>query len=229
MLIGGFQKFSLIDYPEKICAIVFTQGCNFRCGYCHNPELVKPEKFETPISEKDFFSFLKKRQEKLEAVTITGGEPTMQKDLIQFIKKIKSMGYLVKLDSNGSNPEVLENIFKLKIIDYIAMDTKAPLEKYFKIINTDIDIKNIEKSIKLIMNSKIDYEFRTTVVKDQLFLDDFEKMGKLIKGAKLYVLQKFIPTKTNDLKFLKKQTYSDEEFEDIKKIMQKYVQKCIIR
>jgi len=229
MLIGGFQKFSLIDYPEKICSIVFTQGCNFRCGYCHNPELVKPEKFENPISEKDFFSFLDKRREKLEAVVITGGEPTLQKDLIPFIKKIKSMGYLVKLDSNGSNPKILKNIFKLKIIDYIAMDIKAPLKKYFKIINADIDTKNIQKSIKQIMNSKIDYEFRTTIVRDQLFLDDFEKIGKLIKGAKLYALQKFIPTKTNDLNFLKKQTYSDKEFENIKKMMQKYVKKCIIR
>ncbi len=229
MLIGGFQKFSLIDYPEKICAIVFTQGCNFRCGYCHNPELVKPEKFEIPISEKDFFSFLNKRQKKLDAVVITGGEPTLQKDLIPFVKKIKSMGYLIKLDSNGSDSEVLKNIFDLKIIDYIAMDIKAPLKGYFKIINTDIDTKNIKKSIKQIMNSKINYEFRTTVVKDQLFLDDFEKIGKLIKSAELYVLQKFIPTKTNDLKFLKKQTYSDKEFENIKKIMQKYVQKCIVR
>ena len=229
MIIGGFQKFSLIDYPGKICSIIFTQGCNFRCPYCHNPELVDPKYFLAPIPEDEVFSFLKTRQGKLDAVEITGGEPTLQKDLINFIQKIKKMDYLVKLDSNGSNPDVLEKIIKMKIVDYLAMDIKGPLEKYQLISNSKVSPAKIKKSIKLIMDSGIDYEFRTTIVKSQINREDIIKIGKLIKGAKLYALQKFIPSKTLDKKFLHKTTYNDEEFKDFKNILIKYIAKCIVR
>ena len=127
MLIGGFQKFSLIDYPGKICAIVFTQGCNFRCPYCYNPELVNPQKFTPSLSEKDVFSFLKKRKGQLDAVEITGGEPTLQKDLLAFLEKIKAMGFLVKLDSNGSSPDIIQEVVQRGAVNYLAMDIKAPL------------------------------------------------------------------------------------------------------
>ncbi|OQX50761.1 MAG: anaerobic ribonucleoside-triphosphate reductase activating protein [Candidatus Cloacimonas sp. 4484_209] len=130
MKIGGFQKVSLIDYPGKICAIVFTRGCNFRCPYCHNPELVLPENYSPLIPEEEIFSFLEKRRGKLDAVEITGGEPTLQEDLTEFIRKIKEMGFLVKLDTNGSFPSVLEKVIYSGLVDYIAMDVKAPLEKY---------------------------------------------------------------------------------------------------
>ena len=229
MNVGGFQRFSLIDYPGKICAIVFTQGCNFRCPYCHNPELVDLEKFSKSISEKEIFSFLEKRKGKLDAVSITGGEPTLQKELIEFLKKIKNMGYLVKLDSNGTHPEIIEKIIKEGLVDYLAMDVKAPLEKYNKVTGVDVDISKIKKSIDLIMNSSLDYEFRTTVLKSQLSKDDIREIGKLIKGAKLYVLQKFVPSKILDPKFLDEKTYTDEEFEQLRKEMEKYVDKCDVR
>jgi pyruvate formate lyase activating enzyme len=130
MKIGGLQKFSLLDYPGKISAVVFTQGCNFRCPYCHNPELVDPERFQECIPEDEIFAFLETRRGKLEAVTVTGGEPTIQNGLSSFVRRIKDMGFMVKLDTNGSRPEVLEELIRHKLIDYIAMDIKAPLEKY---------------------------------------------------------------------------------------------------
>ncbi len=229
MLIGGFQKFSLIDYPDKICAIVFTQGCNFRCGYCHNPETVDPKKFSAPISEEEFFSFLEDRKGRIDAVTITGGEPTLQKDLIEFIKKIKELGYLVKLDSNGSNPEILQEVIDLKIADYVAMDIKASPERYSEVADANVDAGKIKESVDLIIGSGTDYEFRTTVVKNQLREKDFIKIGEMIKGAKLYILQKFVASKANNPDFLKRETYDDEKFEEIKKLMENYILKCEVR
>lgn len=232
MLIGGLEKCSLIDYPGKISAIVFTQGCNFRCGYCHNPELVYPSLFQKPIAESKALEFLKKRIGKLEAVVITGGEPTFQNDLPEFMASVKKLGFLVKLDTNGSNPELLENILKRKLANYLAMDIKAPIKKYQSVICAFISPERIKKSIGLIMGSGIDYEFRTTVVKSQLTMSDFNKIGLLIKGARLYALQKFVAPpyyKINSLSFLKEETYTDGQFEKIKKIMEKYIKECIIR
>ncbi len=229
MFIGGLQKFSLIDYPKKICAIVFTQGCNFRCDYCHNPELSDCKSFREIIPEKDFIDFLEQRKGRLDAVTVTGGEPTLQPDLLDFLQKIKEMGFLVKLDSNGSNPDILQKAIAGKLVDYIAMDIKAPLKKYKDIVHFSVDQKRIEKSIKIIKDCGVDYEFRTTVVKSQLDMDDFSKIGKLIEGAKLYILQKFIPTKLLNPKFINEHSYSDDEFEEIKKIMETFVKKCSLR
>ncbi len=226
MLIGGFQKCSLIDYPGKICAIVFTLGCNLRCSYCHNPELVYPELFNKPIPEEEIFSFLGKRRGKLDAVTITGGEPTLQADLVDFILRIKKLEFLVKLDSNGSNPDVLQNAISSEVLDYIAMDVKAPLEKYREITSSNIDPERIKKSIGLIMNSNTEYEFRITITESQLDESDMSKIGKLIDGAELCVLQKYVAPAKNipELK-----TYSDEEFRKFQSIMRGFVKKCIIR
>lgn len=229
MNIGGFHKFSLIDYPGKICAIVFTQGCNFRCSYCHNPELVNPKFFLEPIPKKKIFSFLEKRKGKLDAVEITGGEPTLQPDLIDFLKQIKKMDYLLKIDSNGSNPEVIKRAIELKLVDYIAMDVKAPLERYQEITNSNVDTNKIKRTIELIMNSEVDYEFRTTIVKSQLDKDDVLKIAKMINGANLYVLQKFVPSKTLNPNFLDKTTYSNKELEHLKKILKSYVNEYLIR
>lgn len=229
MLIGGFQKFSLIDYPGKICAIVFTQGCNFRCPYCHNPDLVDFKESGGLISKKEVFLFLKKRKGKLDAVEITGGEPTLQQDIIEFLERIKDMGYLIKLDSNGSHPEVIEELIKLKIVDYLAVDIKAPLEKYQMITHSNIDLNKIKKSIELIMKSGLNYEFRTTIVRSQLTEEDIIKIGSLINGAKLYVLQKFVVSKVLDLNFRDEATYSDDEFNRLKNVLESYVAKCLIR
>ena len=229
MNIGGLQKFSMIDYPGKLTAIIFTLGCNFRCGYCHNPELVLPEKFNPSLDEKKILEFFKTRIGKLDAISITGGEPTLQADLPQFIKKIKDLGFLIKLDTNGTNPKMLKEIIDNKLVDYLAMDIKAPLKKYEEVIKMPVDLEDIKKSIKMIMDSGIEYEFRTTIVKSQLSVQDLLDIGKLIKGAQIYYLQKFVASKANDERFLKEKTYSDEEFEKIKKDILEYVQKCKVR
>ena len=229
MKIGGLQKFSLIDYPGGICAIVFTQECNFRCPYCHNPELSNPDLYEECIPEEKIFAFLEKRKGKLDAVSITGGEPTLQPDLIDFIRKIKDRGYLIKIDTNGTRPEVLKTLIEDKLIDYIAMDVKAPLEKYRKITRSKINTELIGQSIKFIKKSNIQHEFRTTVVKSQLKEDDLISISRLVKNAHLYVLQKFIPSKTMDPKFLNEKTYSDDEFDQFLKKIKKQVRSVIVR
>jgi len=190
MRIGGFQKFSLIDYPGKVCCIVFTQGCNFRCGYCHNPDLVYPHLFSKTIPVQYIFDFLRSRKRKLDGVAITGGEPTLQKDLIPFIKDIKKEGFLVKLDSNGSNPQVLQNIFSSNLIDYIAMDIKGPFQKYNKVCAVEVDIKDIKKSIRMIEHSGISYEFRTTYDTDLLEDKDLQEIRSFLDKPNSLNIQK---------------------------------------
>jgi pyruvate formate lyase activating enzyme len=229
MKIGGLQRFSLIDYPGNICAIIFTQGCNFRCPYCHNPELSHPDRYEAVIPEEEILLFLERRRGKLDAVSITGGEPTEQSDLIAFIERVKAMGYLVKIDTNGSHPEVLKELADRKLIDYIAMDVKAPLDKYGDIARSAIDPLLIRQSIRLILESGLPHEFRTTVVKSQLDKKDITAIARLIKGADRYVLQKFVPTKVLDQRFLNKGTWSDEEFSAVKKAIGRSAKQVIIR
>jgi pyruvate formate lyase activating enzyme len=220
MKIGGFQKVSLIDYPGRISAVVFTQGCNFRCPFCHNPELVDPGRFEGLIPEKEILSFLEKRKGRLDAVVITGGEPTLQPGIIPFILLIKAMGYLIKLDTNGAMPDLLEEMLDRKLLEYVAMDIKAPLDRYGKVTQSNTDPQRIRRSISLIMGSGVDYEFRTTAVRSLLDPADLEEIGRLIPGAKRFVLQKFVPTKTLDRDYLGEQPYSDGE---LKAIVEKLV------
>lgn len=220
--LAGLQKTTFIDYPEKIACIVFTQGCNFRCGYCHNPELFEHK--EPVLSVPAFFEFLNKRKGKLDGVVITGGEPTLHgKDLIEFIKEVKSLGFLVKLDTNGTHPDVLQELLNENLLDYIAMDIKAPLAKYKTITQTDIDTKIIKKSIDMIMNSGVDYEFRTTIVKSQLSVEDLRQIGELIQGAKRYYMQKFLATKILDETLMSEESYTDEEFKNLRTILEEYV------
>lgn len=216
MKIGGLQKVSLIDYPGLICATIFLQGCNFKCSYCHNPELVESKLFQPCIKEREVLDFFNMRREKLDAVVITGGEPTIHDGLALFIKQIKKMGFAVKLDTNGSQPQVIKNLLDEKLLDFIAMDIKAPLEKYKDIVKTQINPDSIKESIRLILKAKIPYEFRTTVVASQLEEKDILQIGKMIAGAKHYVLQKFVPAKTLDKRFLKELSYSDEKFQKIR-------------
>lgn len=229
-LIGGVQKTSLLDYPDKISAIVFTQGCNFRCGYCHNPGLLQVNSKKDIYSVDVFFEFLKNRVGKLDGVVITGGEATLQKDLIPFMQEVKNLGFLIKLDTNGYRPDVVQDVINQGLVDYFAMDIKAPLDKYSFVTNVDIDTDKIVKSIDLIMNSNIPYEFRTTVMKSQLSYEDFEKIGELIKGADRYYLQRF-EAKTDILdETLKNEiTYSDEEFEKIVEILKTKIKNVALR
>lgn len=229
MITGGFQRFSLSDYPDKICAIVFTQGCNFRCPYCHNPELIE-FKISRPGSprEDEILSFLERRKGKLDAVTITGGEPLLQSGLEDFLSEVKARGYLTKLDTNGSFPSRLEKIIESKTVDYIAMDIKMSLDKYETVVRQRIKTEKISESISVIMDSGLDYEFRTTVVKPFFEEDDFVKIGRLIKDSRLHILQRFVSSKLLD-RSSKMCSYSDEELDRFRVIMEGFVQRCIIR
>jgi len=228
MVFGGLEKLTLIDYPGKVACMVYTIGCNFRCPYCHNPELVD-ETVETMIPEDDVLAFLEARREMLDGVVITGGEPTMHDDLLRFMKKVKSLGLLVKLDSNGTRPDVLKEAVERRVVDYVAMDVKSTMAKYSQTVARPVDIEAIRKSIKFLMASGVDYEFRTTVIKALIAPEDFHEIGQEIKGAKRYFLQKFVPTKILNPQFRKKVAYSDAEFFEFQNVMNTYVSYCGIR
>ncbi len=230
MIIGGLQRFSLIDYPGKISAIVFTRGCNFRCPYCHNPELVDPQRYAEPWQEEEYWAFLQSRTQKLDAVVVTGGEPTLQEDLEPFLEKIRKMGFLIKLDTNGSNPDVLKDLLSANLVDYIAMDIKAPLEKYSEVAKVPIDKTDIQESIELIKQSTVDHEFRTTIAKNVLSKEDVVNIAKMLQGEKLYILQRCVPTKILDPLFLAQfEPYTHEELEQIANLIENYVLQCLVR
>lgn len=227
MRVGGLEKHSAIDYPGYLSAIVFTIGCNFRCPYCHNPELVDETAEEIP--EAAVFDYLEKRQGLLEAVTITGGEPTLHDDLPEFISAVRALGYRVKLDSNGTNPMALRAIIDAGLVDYVAMDIKAPLPAYERTVARPVDPAKLAESIALIMGSGVDYEFRTTVIKSLLPKEDFPAIGEAIRGARRYYLQQFVPVKLLNPAFRRKTTYTAAELSEIKTIMEDYVDVCEIR
>lgn len=194
MLIGGYQKLTLIDYPGKVATTVFTVGCNFRCPFCHNPGLVEFPKWELAAykaREKELFAFLDKRKGKLDGVCITGGEPTVQPDLLEFMAKIKKMGFLVKLDTNGSRPEIVKEVNKRNLADFFAMDIKNRMECYGETSGSNVAPERIRESIRLIRGSGVPYEFRTTVVPGLHEASDFKGVVELIDGAMSYYLQEF--------------------------------------
>lgn len=194
MKIGGFQKQSLIDYPGNISSVVFTQGCNFRCGYCHNPELVLPHKFAKPTHEELIFTYLKKYNRLLDAVCITGGEPTLQKDLPEFIGKIKQLELRVKLDTNGTNPAMLKSLFHTNMVDFIAMDIKhlMNIESYNKVVGIKLShaiFERIHESMNLIRQSGIAHEFRTTVAKGLHSISEIQSLK--MQFGRGYKIQNF--------------------------------------
>lgn len=230
MVIGGYQKLTLIDYPGKLASTVFTVGCSFRCPFCHNPELVLDSgPSGKNILEKDFFDFLKKRQNKLEGVCITGGEPTIQKDIVEFVKKIKNLGFLVKLDTNGTRPDVLKKLFDLKLLDFVAMDIKNQLKKYDQTTSVIGDKERIKISVELIKNSQLPYEFRTTVVPGLHQEKDFEEIARWIGGAKKYYLQEYREIKILNPKLREKTKGKKIDLEKIQKRIKKYFGQVGIR
>lgn len=231
MIFGGLQKTTLIDYPKKVAATVFTVGCNFYCPFCHNPELVNPIliKKQPIISEKEVLEFLKERQGMLEALCITGGEPTLQKDLKNFIKKVKKLNYLVKLDTNGSNPFILKELIKEKLVDYVAMDIKAPLEKYHLYTKGVNFTQEIKHSINILKNSSIDYEFRTTLDPLNLTENDILKIAELIKGAEAYYLQRFKNIKTLSPDYKNIPSFKEEKINQILDKIKPFFKICAVR
>ncbi len=228
--IKGLQKTSLVDYPPYIVSTIFLGRCNFQCPFCHNPDLVKDYSNMNDISEEDFFNNLTKRKGLIDGVCITGGEPTLYKGLPSFIKKIRDMGFLVKLDTNGTNPEMLKLLIEEKLVNHVAMDIKAPKEKYSLATNSEADIKKIEESVELLKQKKVNYEFRTTIVPGLFSKEDAIKIGLWLEGTEKFFMQQFVSnTKLIDKEFENKKPYSIEELEEFKKILSNYITKVEIR
>ncbi|NCU38053.1 anaerobic ribonucleoside-triphosphate reductase activating protein [Candidatus Saccharibacteria bacterium] len=224
--IGGIMKFSTVDYPGHTVAAIFTVGCNMRCGYCHNPELVLPEQYVNTIPTHEVLAFLKTRIGLLDGVAISGGEPTMQPDLPDFIAQIKTMGFKIKLDSNGTNPDMIKTLINKSLVDFIAMDIKGPLRLYQQIASRPVDLTAIQESIKLIKT--IPHEFRTTIVKGQLSVSDFDEIGLLVRGADRFALQKFTPGHTVSSQFKTSVSFNKDEMEKARQIMSRYVKECVV-
>ena len=228
MILKGLQKLTLLDFPGKMAATVFTGGCNFRCPFCHNGSLVIPERFGKTLPEEEFFAFLSKRAGILEGVCISGGEPTLQPDLSDFIRKIRERGFLVKLDTNGSRYDVLDNLIKERLVDYVAMDIKSSKQGYARAIGVeDFDVSDIEKSVGLLKKNKVDFEFRTTVVRQLHSEDDFTEIGKWLKGDSKLFLQTF--TDSGDLVGSGYSAYGEEEMNTFLSILQKYLPNAALR
>ena len=220
MQIAGFDKLSLLNYPDKVAATIFTNGCNYCCPYCQNSALVLDVKNNELFSEEEVFAYLEKRKNMLDGVCITGGEPTIQRDLKDFIIKLKNLGYLVKLDTNGSNPDVIKDLIDNKLIDYIAMDIKSTFDKYNIITARNVDIDSIKRSINIIKNSGIDYEFRTTVIKEYISFEDICYIIDYLQTDRYY-LQKFEDRDTNIKANIK--AYTDTELKEMySKLKEKY-------
>lgn len=252
MKIQGLQKTTLLDYPGHVAATLFTGGCNFRCPFCHNGDLVLNPGGQPEIPMEEIMAFLKKRQGVLDGVCITGGEPTLQPDLEEFIREVRGLGYLVKLDTNGYRPEVLERFLEEGLVDYVAMDIKACKEKYARAVGLDnptfwdesvtrvrtagFSIEPIERSVELLKGSSIDYEFRTTVVRGIHTMEEFEEIGKWLSGCKAYYLQGFqenenllatrLGGSVGNIRFAE---FSRAEMEQMAALAGKYVERVVIR
>ncbi len=227
-MIHGFNKTTLLDYPGHLAATIFLGGCNLRCPFCHNSTLVLSPKKQATIPEEDIFTTLKKRQGILEGVCITGGEPTLYSGLEDLIIKIKDLGFLVKLDTNGSNPALIKKLLDNNLLDYIAMDIKNSKEKYpLTTGSPNANLDSISESIDMLLNSSIDYEFRTTVVKEFHESSDFISIGNWIKGAKAYYLQNFQDSAAVIYRGLS--SYNISELKEFKSILVPFVEKVSIR
>ncbi len=230
MKIGTLQKFSLIDYPGKISAVIGTQGCNMRCFWCHNCYLIPHDYSHSsqPIEEDDFFQFLNERVNFLDAVVISGGEPTLHADLSDFCAKIRALGFYVKLDTNGTNPEMLRELIDKNHLDYVAMDIKTYAEQYDKLGIEKIEMDDILESVNIILSADLPYEFRTTCVTPFVCRDNMADVVKMMSGAKLYYLQKCTEEKnTNGNVFY--HAMDDKELTELRFKAAPYVEMCVIR
>ena len=224
-MIKGLQKLTLLDFPGVIAATVFFGGCNLRCPFCHNASLVLPEKYGETISYSDFFSFLDSRRDRLQGVCVSGGEPTLYPHIEEFIRGIKDRGFLVKLDTNGTRPEVLQSLIEKKLLDYVAMDIKNSPLRYGETVGiTDFDPTPIAESAAILMNGKTDFEFRTTVVKELHTPKDIEQIGQWLSGEEKFFLQTFVDS--GDLIGTAYSGYSAPEMDELTKLLKKYIPKA---
>lgn len=227
MKLYGLQKLTLLDYPGHTACTVFTGGCNFRCPFCHNAGLVTRIDPTATMEEEAFFAFLEKRRGILDGVCITGGEPLMQPDIRPFIEKIKNLGFGVKLDTNGSFPDKLEELIDGGLIDYVAMDVKNAIDKYSETAGVAVDTDAIEKSLDLLLEGRVDYEFRTTVVKELHTEEDIEKIASRIRGAKRFFLQNFV--NSENLIGTGLSAHTPESMERMRLLATSYIQNVALR
>ena len=227
MIVSGFQKLTLVDFPGHTACIIFTQGCNFKCPYCHNSELINCRNNSNKIDEQVLFDYLDKRKGLIDGVVVSGGEPLLQKDIILFIKKIKEKGYKVKLDTNGSNPVALKELIENSLVDYVAMDVKNVFNKYDLTTGIKTNIENIKKSIEILKNSSIDYEFRTTIAKELHNLEDIKSILNYLGKNVKYYIQNYRECDTVLQKGLS--SFSDSELLNIKESLEKIYPNVIIR
>jgi pyruvate formate lyase activating enzyme len=226
MKIKGFQKTSLIDFKPYIASVIFVGGCSFRCGYCYNPDLVLNPNDIPDISEKEIFDYIESKKTFIDGVCITGGEPCIYPELIDFCKKLKDCGFLVKINTNGSRPEILKELIEKNVVDKISMDIKSSFDNYDEVAGVEVDKDKIKESIRLIMNSGIDYSFNTTAIPGLVDKKEIFKIAKMIKGAKKYNINDFQSDKELVGKDLEKsKTFSKEELEKLKKIAEEYLNK----
>ena len=227
MIISGMQKVTLVDYPSHTACIVFTQGCNFRCPFCHNSDLVKGENNSNKIDEQVLFDYLDKRKGLIDGVCISGGEPLLQKDIELFIRKIKDKGYKVKLDTNGSKPEVLRKLIEGKLVDYVAMDVKNVFSKYDVTAGACVNIDDIKASIDILKKSSIQYEFRTTVAKELHSFEDIKQLLEYLGSDVDYYIQNYRDCETVLEKGLN--GFSDDELQTIKEKLERKYPNVVIR
>jgi len=228
MKIQGLQKLTLLDFPERVACTVFFAGCNFRCPFCHNASLVVDIPSEGDITEEEFFSFLKKRQGVLDGVCITGGEPLLQPGMGDFIRKIKELGYAVKLDTNGSFPDRLRSLVENDLVDYVAMDIKNCPEEYGVTAGVpNLDVTSIMESVDYLKEGHVPFEFRTTVVKGYHTKESFEKIGQWLQGTEKYFLQNFVDS--GDLIGKDTKGCSEEEMKEFLKIVRNHIPSTKLR
>ncbi len=225
MTVNGLLKLTLLDFPGKCACTVFFSGCNFRCPFCHNASLVLGE--GENISEEEFFKFLSKREGVLDGVCITGGEPLLQRDIEGFMRKIKNMGFAVKLDTNGTFPDKLKKLVGDGLVDYVAMDIKSSPDGYSRAAGCPVNFERVKESVDFLLSDAVDYEFRTTVARGAVLSEDMEGIGDLIKGAKRYFLQGFVDS--GDILGEGVGAYSKEEMETMLKIVKKHVPAAELR
>ena len=227
MKICGIQKVTLLDFPGHVACTIFLGGCNFNCPYCHNSSLIRSNLADEVLTKEELYEYLNHRKGLLDGVAITGGEPLLHNEIVDLIKSIKDLGYKVKLDTNGSFPEKLKHLVDEKLVDYVAMDIKNTLEKYPLTIGCNTDMAKVKESIKILMNSDIEYEFRTTVVKDYHEIADFHKIGEMIKGAQRYFIQSYKYQDSVRIKTLSAMT--KEELQVCVSIVKEYVENSSLR
>lgn len=228
MKIGGFQKLSMVDYPGHVACTIFLSGCNLNCKFCHNPSLVKNQNSENEIEVHEIMDYLNKRKGLIDGVCVSGGEPTIQEGLPDLIRPIKEMGYKVKLDTNGTNPRMVEKLLSEGLVDYVAVDIKATEDKYQEVVDCYVNTDDIKKTIRLLMGSSIDYEFRTTML-PELDGNDIEEIVSYVSGCDKYVIQQFRNQVTLHRDYSAKEPHDEDYINEITENIRPMVKVCEAR